>query len=65
MHELSHICVAFFFDFKSILEEVQQGLVSHLFYKSEGVTPDEDSVNSLDTEVSINHISAMRLACSR
>ena len=41
----------FFFGFKSLPEEVQQGIVAHLLYNSEGFTPDKDSVNSLDTEV--------------
>ena len=57
--------VAIFPYFKSISGEVQKEIVSNLLYKSEGVKPSKDSVNSLDTEVAINKNSIMRLACSR
>ena len=48
-HRISRAFFALFFDFKSLSEEVKQGFVDHLLYKSEGVTPGEDFVNSLDT----------------
>ena len=54
--------VALFFDFKSLSEEFQRGLVAHLLYKSEGVAPDENFIYSLDIEVEINHIFIIILA---
>ena len=59
-----HVFFCAFFDSKSQSEEVHKGIVFHLLYKSEGVNPDEDYVKSLDIEVTINHISEIRLSCS-
>eukprot|EP00978_Attheya_sp_CCMP212_P035899 scaffold158865_cov55-Attheya_sp.AAC.1 len=52
----------FFFEFKTLTDEAQQECVAHLFPQNDG---DSDLVDSVDTDMPINHIAVMRLACSR
>ena len=63
-YDFTSLCHTFL-DFKSLLEEVQRGLVAHMLYETEGDTADSISIHSLDTEMAIKQISIMRLAYSR